>query len=339
MLRHLYPIIVCLMAIPPSLIFAEDQPIALPTRWEFTRPLVSPEQREDEPSCAQKDPTIVHHEGRWHLFMTVKLPTRSAIEYCSFENWDEANQAKRILLDVGETAYFCAPQVFYFRPHKKWYLIYQIGGHGHKKMAVACATTSNLNDPNSWETQPHLLTGDENDPRTVGGIDFWIICDEERAYLFFTSNNGKLWRMWTPVDQFPRGFDHCELAMEGPFFEASHTYRIKGSDQYLTLIEENGRRYYKAYLADRLDGAWKPLASTEQLPFAGAANIQPAAGVNRWTDNISHGELLRESNDERLLIDPARLTFLFQGCLQSEKQGLPYGKIPWRLGLLTPLQE
>ena len=107
-------------------------------------------------------------------------------------------------------------------------------------------------------------------------------------------------------------------------------------DQYLTIIEENGRRYFKAYIADRLDGEWRPLADTEDAPFAGAENIQPAAGVAPWTDNISHGELLRDDVDEYLQVDPKSLRFLFQGVLEQEKQGKGYGDFPWRLGLLTP---
>ena len=72
-----------------------EDSIELPKRWVYSSPLISPESREDEPSRAQKDPTLVQHEGRWHVFMTVKLPGRSAIEYCSFEDWDNANASKR----------------------------------------------------------------------------------------------------------------------------------------------------------------------------------------------------------------------------------------------------
>jgi hypothetical protein len=55
-----------------------------------------------------------------------------------------------------------------------------------------------------------------------------------------------------------------------------------------------------------------------------------------WTTNVSHGELLRAANDERLEVDPAHLRFLFQGADDRQYRGNPYGKIPWRLGLLEP---
>jgi hypothetical protein len=56
--------------------------------------------------------------------------------------------------------------------------------------------------------------------------------------------------------------------------------------------------------------------------------------VPRWTDNISHGELLRADYDQMLEVDPANLRFLFQGVSEKDRDGKPYGQIPWRLGLL-----
>jgi len=61
---------------------------------------------------------------------------------------------------------------------------------------------------------------------------------------------------------FPFGWSEQSLAFEADLLEASHTYRIKGSQQYLTLVEAQGerRRYYKAYVAENLEGPWKGLA-------------------------------------------------------------------------------
>ena len=67
-----------------------------------------------------------------------------------------------------------------------------------------------------------------------------------------------------------------------------------------------------------------------------ANNIRPAAGVAPWTDNISHGELIRASNDQRLTVDPGDLRFLFQGMLEKDKSGKGYGQFGWRLGMLKP---
>jgi len=308
-----------------------------PGLWEYSAPLIAPEKRASHPSHAQKDPSVVFHGGRWHVFMTVKLPGQSAIEYCSFPTWPEADASPRTLLGISQSDYYCAPQVFFFRPHQKWYLVYQVGVPGSKMMWVAYSTTDNIADPASWTPAKPMLDGGPGDPRQVGGLDYWIICDEKRAYLFLTSLNGKMWRLWTDLADFPSGFDHCQLALQAKVFEASHTYRLKGMNQYLTLIEENGRRYYKAYLADRLDGPWTPLADTAEHPFAGWTNIRPAPGVKPWTDNISHGELIREGWDETLTVDPANLRFLFQGMWDKDKSGVAYGNFQWRLGMLTPV--
>jgi hypothetical protein len=311
-------------------------PLQLPVAWEYSAPLIAPERRAAEPSHAQKDPTLVFHDGRWHVFMTVKLPDRSAMEYCNFADWKDAQASRRSLLTVSSSKYFCAPQVFYFRPHKLWYLIYQVGIPNSKMMWVAYSTTADLSDPASWTEAKPILDGGPNDPRDVGGLDYWIICDDERAYLFFTSLDGRMWRLWTRLADFPRGFGHCELALQAKIFEASHTYKLKGQNRYLTILEEDGQRYYKAYLADRLDGEWTPLADTFDRPFASAKNIRPGAGVDPWTDNVSHGELIRDGIDETMTVDPADLRFVFQGMLEKDKTAKNYGAFSWRIGILTP---
>jgi len=309
----------------------------VPAKWECSAPLIAPEKRDHNPSRAQKDPTFVFYDGKWHVFMTVKLPGKSAIEYCSFKDWKEADRSRRTILKISDSDYYCAPQVFYFTPHKKWYLVYQMGVPGANKMWVAYSTTTDISDPDSWTRARPILDGGENDPRQVGGLDYWIICDEQRAYLFLTSLNGKMWRLWTDLEDFPKGFDHCELALQAKIFEASHTYRLKGQDKYLTVIEENGRRYYKAYLADRLDGKWTPVADTAERPFASWRNIRSARGVDPWTDNVSHGELVRDGYDQTLTVDPNNLRFVFQGMWDKDKSRKRYGQFQWRIGMLTPI--
>ncbi|MBN2473381.1 MAG: hypothetical protein JXB62_02140 [Pirellulales bacterium] len=327
-------------ASPPGEPPSQDRPgpvaVRVPDVWEYSAPLIAPEKRDHDPSHAQKDPTLVFFGGTWHVFMTVKLPGRSAIEYCSFEKWEDADRSRRTILKVSQSDYYCAPQVFYFTPHKRWYLVYQMGVPGTKFMWVAYSTTTTIDDPDSWTQAKPILDGGENDPREVGGLDYWIICDDQRAYLFLTSLDGRMWRLWTKLEDFPRGFDHCALALQAPIFEASHTYKLKGLDTYLTIIEENGRRYYKAYLADRLDGRWTPLADTADRPFAGWKNIRPAGGVQPWTDNVSHGELIRDGYDQTLTVDPGNLRFVFQGMLEQNKSGKAYGQFSWRIGMLKP---
>ena len=87
-------------------------------------------------------------------------------------------------------------------------------------------------------------------------------------------------------------------------------------------------------MADRLDGKWTPVAATKAMAFASMANTRPVG--DRWTDCISHGELLRSGVDQRLEVDFSGLRFLSQGVANPSRRGKPYGQIPWRLGMLTP---
>jgi hypothetical protein len=186
--------------------------------------------------------------------------------------------------------------------------------------------------PGSW-SKPTLLFAKQ--PGNVKGwIDFWVICDETRAHLFFTSNDGNMWRAETKLAEFPNGWTEPSVVLRADIFEASHTYRLKGLEKFLTIIEaQNGsRRYYKAYLADRLDGEWKPLAATREKPFAAPMNVRDTG--HHWTDSFSHGELLRAGYDEKLEVDPATLRFLFQGVSDDQMRGKKYGEIPWKLGIL-----
>lgn len=303
-------------------------------RWTASAPLVSPASRPEDPCHSVKDPSIVRFENRWHLFCTIRSQKRShQIEYLSFDDWPRANGAARHILTVTN-GYFCAPQVFYFTPHRRWYLLHQMSDPSRKPaLQPAVSTSTNLANPAAW-TAPHLLFAQH--PENVRAwIDFWIICDDTRAHLFFTSNNGLMWRAETRLVDFPGGWNQPAIVLRDDIFEASHTYRLKGLNQYLTVIEaqdRGGRRYYKAYVADRLDGEWKPLAATKEKPFADRGNVRDAAA--HWTDSFSHGELLRTGFDEHMEVDSANLKFLFQGVSESQRAGKKYGEIPWQLGLL-----
>jgi hypothetical protein len=308
-------------------------------RWISSAPLVAPVARPADPCYSVKDPTVVRFYDRWHLFCTIRSEKRShQIEYCSFADWKDANAAERHVLKLSD-GYFCAPQVFYFSPQRKWYMILQVADpSGNQRLQPAYSTTDDLSDPASW-TKPQLVYATH--PESVKAwIDFWVICDSDKAHLFFTSNNGLLWRAETKLADFPRGWDAPRVVLRGDIFEASCTYKLKGQNRYLTLVEAEDKghpgswRYYKAYLADSLDGEWKALADTWDKPFAGPANVR--FDGEKWSDSISHGELLRSGVDERLEVDPGNLRFLYQGVPERDRQGKPYGQIPWRLGILEP---
>ena len=307
-------------------------------RWTASQPILSAAVRTNDPCYSVKDPSIVRFEGKYHLFCTIRSVKRThQIEYVSFKDWPEAASAPRRILTITNN-YFCAPQVFYFTPHKKWYLIYQASHLGRKpSLQPAFSTTENISDPESW-TKPVFLY-DEHPENVKAWIDFWVICDDSKAHLFFTSNNGLMWRAETSLANFPKGWSAPKVVLKDDIFEASHTYRIKGENRYLTVVEaqNGGRRFYKAYLADRLDGEWKPLAATKERPFASPVNVRDLGG--HWTDSFSHGEMIRTGVDEHFEIDPANLQFLFQGVRDADMAGKTYGEIPWQLGLLRAVHD
>jgi hypothetical protein len=316
-------------------------------RWRVGPPLVAIRAENlppspDNPWHAVKDPSIVRFRDRWHLFCTLrkrrgadgKPPGYIRIGYLSFREWRDADRAKWSLLTLSDD-YHGAPQVFFFSPQRTWYLLYQLADNTrHIPYGPCFSTTKDITDPASWSAPTPLYPGGKPE-HVPGWLDFWVIGDDTtgKAYLFFTSLNGCLWRAETWLSDFPNGFGRPEIALRGDFFEASHTYRLRG-DGFLTLIEAQGRsggrghRFYKAYRAERLAGPWREWAATPEKPFAGSANVTPTAAA-RWTDSISHGELLRTGYDERLEVDPDNLRFLFQGQADEERaSGI------WRLGLL-----
>ncbi len=304
-------------------------------RWTMSEPLLAPAIRADDPCFSVKDPSIVRYGDRWHLFITIRGTKRShQIEYLTFADWADLPTAEHAILTTPSDGYFCAPQVFWFAPHRLWYLLCQASDEAWEpNYAAAYSTNPNIADPAGWTPLKPLGA---NRAGEKAGLDFWIICDDAKAHLFFTTLDGRMWREETALGDFPHGWGEPRLALQGDIFEASHTYRLLGQERYLTLVEAQGGhgwRYQKAYLADRLEGPWTPLADSRDRSLASMANVaHPPA---RWTDCISHGELLRAGHDQRLEVDPAELRMVIQGVLDGDREGLPYGQIPWRLGLLT----
>jgi len=308
---------------------------AAPIRWTVSKPLVGPVNHGGDLCYSVKDPTIVRYDGRWHLFCTIRSKRRThQIEYLSFAAWKDAARAKRHVLDLTD-GYYCAPQVFFFSPRQKLFLIYQVQDPSRTpSLQPAYSTSDDLSDPKSW-SKPELLF-DEHPANVKMWIDFWVICDQEKAHLFFTSHAGLMWRSETQLSKFPGGWSEPEVVLKGDFFEASHTYRVKGANSYLTLVEARDRdcRYFRAFTTDRLDGDWRPLGDA---PFVSRQNVRYLGP--QWTDSFSHGEFLRAGYDETLEIDPSDLRILFQGVKGGTQPDENYGTIPWKLGILFPQER
>jgi hypothetical protein len=337
--------VIVLLCVGPALFAARDRAsgpaaendlTAGSFKWLASPPVLRPVETGGEKWLSVKDPSVVRYKGSWHLFCTVRGRQRShAIVYVTFADWSNAAGANQQVLPC-HAGYFCAPQVFYFTPHKRWYLICQAADESwDPQYQPAWSRTPDIASPNSWSKLTPLFGA--KPAKAKAWLDFWVICDDSKAHLFFTSLDGKMWHAETALGEFPAGFSAPVVCLQGDIFEAGHIYRLKDMNKYLTLIEaQNGHgwRYYKAYLADRLDGKWEPLAAEKDKSFASMLNVhQPA---RRWTDSISHGELLRAGYDEKLEVEPDNLRFLFQGVLDRQRSGKSYGQIPWHLGILEP---
>lgn len=226
--------------------------------------------------------------------------------------------------------------MFYFAPQARWYLVYQTGNN------AAYSTTTDIANPQSWTAPRYFYSGMPQIIKdNIGGgywVDFWVICDSARCYLFSSDDNGHLYRSQTTVANFPNGFTNTVIAMADaaryPLWEAANVYRVTGTNTYLLVVEaigSAGRRYFRSWTGPAITGPWNSLADTQANPFAGASNV--AFTGTAWTTDISHGEMIRDGIDQTLTIDACNLRYLYQG--KDPNAADPYNLLPWRLGLLT----
>jgi endo-1,4-beta-xylanase len=309
-------------------------------RWSSTGPLLAPVSSAQHPIISLKDPSVVYFGDRWHVFATTADPHGAwSMVYLSFADWAQAATAVPYYLSDNPAlaGYRAAPQVFYFSPQRKWYLVFQSGQPQY-------STTDDITKPESWTRPANFFASEPatvsaNKGKNGGWLDFWVICDAALCHLFFSDDGGHLYRSQTSVGAFPAGFGEPVIAIQGKketLYEASSTYRVDGTSRYLTLVEALGpgeRRYFRSFVADSLAGEWTPLADTWDQPFAGASNVTFANG-SAWTEDVSHGELIRSGYDQTLTVSLDHLRFLYQGVDRAQR-GMEYFRLPYRLALLT----
>lgn len=279
-------------------------------------------------SVSVKDPSIVFHRGAWHLFYTARSAsdyTLGCVSAARFEDFARAPRHSLKQLHSAHSKYAAAPQVFYFRPQKKWYLIYQTVDSNYQPVY---STTSNIADPASWTPALPLV----NKSDSAKWIDFWVICDSDTAYLFFTRAHHDVVVMTTKLTAFPHGFSGMKTVF-APVHEAVHVYAVRGaSARYVMIYEQQDgdlRRFGLAR-AGSLSGPWTEVDG--QFVTGGQLAYPPRQ--QRWTDEISHGELLRASSGERIEIPSDQWRLLVQGMPRESHKG-GYVDLPWRLGLIT----
>jgi len=312
--------------------------LATPITWSLSGMIVGPVPDATHPINAVKDPTAFYYNNQWNVYATdVDTNGYYNMEYVHFADWSNAPSATPYYMDQtsGLSGYHCAPTVFYFTPQKKWYLIYQSGPPQY-------STADDPTQPQTW-TAPQSFYSAQ--PSTVTNwLDFTVICDSANCYLIFAGDNGIIYRASTTIANFPQGFGTPLPIMQADnaqdLFESVKVYSLKGMNQYLMIVEagqdQNWTRYFRGFILPTLDGSVTPLpeGSSWAAPFAGENNVSFASGVTPWTNDISHGDIVRTNPDETQTIDPSNLQFLIQGD-QPNNGAANYNLIPWRLGLLT----
>ncbi len=314
----------------------DAQTIPTSFSWTSTAPLITPKSDSTHNMIAVKDPSTVFYNGQYIVYASsVNSAGNYGMEYLHFSDWSQAGAATPYFMDntAGFSGYHTAPQVFYFAPQNKWYLIFQSGQPQY-------STNSDPTQPQNWTTPKNFFA---SQPSSVSNwIDFWVICDSTNAYLFFCGDNGNFYRSSTSLANFPNGFNTPVIVYtdtEFNLFEADNVYTVENGGGYLADIEcigSDGHRFFRALTATSLGGTWTPLGNTANLntPFLGSHNVTFNSGVSNWTSDFSSGGAVIDGDDQTDSINLNNLTFLYQGD-NPNNGASSYNLIPWQLGLAT----
>jgi len=297
--------------------------------WTVGDPVLSSGPDGTFSEIAVKDPSIVFFEEKWHLFFTARSEKEYTTGYVSAKDLASLQSAPRYELKMirGRSRYGCAPQILYYEPQGKWYLIFQNCDSNYQPVF---STTTTISKPESWSKPAPLIRKDTK----AKWIDFWIICDKTNAYLFYTQSHNSVFVRTTSLEKFPGGWSDGKKVFS-KVHEATHIYKVKGRDEYHMIYELNkeGMRLFGLATAEDLTGPWKKstdrYATGEQLRYA---------GEKKWTEMVSHGEVIRTGYNQQMEYEPKGCRWLIQGILKKNLKG-PYRLLPWKLGIISKAES
>ena len=297
--------------------------------WEIGDYIFSPGPTGAFDEIAVKDPSIVFYENKWHIFYTARSKNEYITGYVTAKDFKNLNAVSRKELKQirGKTRYGCAPQVFYFEPQQKWYLVFQNRDANYQ---AAYSTTVNISEPDSWSSAQNLITKDT--PKKW--IDFWIIAEEQKVYLFYTeAHNGVMVRS-TSFEKFPNDWGKSKQVFDN-VHEAVHIYKVADKQEFHMIYELNndGIRSFGLAKANHLEGPW--LKVTDK--YATGDQLRWTDGCIPWTEMISHGEVIRSGFNQYMEYQPANCRWLIQGLMKKDLN-VKYELLPWKLGIIQQIE-
>ena len=266
---------------------------------------------------AVKDPSIVYSGGRYHLFYTGRDKGTGGswrMGYASATTIPGLRTAARTYMSsLNAGSYFCAPQVVWFGPKGKWFLIYQSGS------GASFSTNTEVGNPSGWTPVRAMGFSD--------GIDFWCISEGTYVYCFYSAQDGSrtIKRRRTTMANFPYNWE-AATSVATAAFEAPHVYRNKADGRYYMVVEDISR-YQELWTATSLGGTWTKVSEK----WASRDNLSYLA--DHWTDQVSHVEIIRSGTNERLEVDNLdRCQMLIQGVIDGNYGD--YANLPYDLGII-----